>query len=47
MISSCSATGPCLAVASVHGEFLFLPCLGSVHENVGQRLSAVLLAIVG
>ena len=26
---------------------LFLPCLGYVHENLGQRLSAVLLAIVG
>jgi|GEM_PF-3719615 len=39
--------GPCLAVASVHGKLLFLPCLGHVHEHLDQLLNAVLLAIVG
>ena len=38
---------PHQASSSVHGECLFLPCLGSVHEYLDQLLDAVLLAIVG
>ena len=38
---------PHQASSSVHGEWLFLPCLGHVHEHLDQLLNAVLLAIVG